>query len=245
MKADRMPSKRRAPKDAREKILFDRGCTAADLQLISDKSGSSHDHAIAWLHYLGACVEYERGLISEQYSRRADGYIADAIDLPLLDGQTLRLVPGCPQLVGSGGKVADLYGVADDICARFRWPNVSPPRLMEEWDDPAGAGECLDALTAWVAGKLRELEGRDHEPEHSPDFNNIMLELNKAQQSMFRELWEKGNATYERLRELRGSRPVQHDAERKAIDRLADKVTEITNGKVRIEKQAAGVKLVK
>jgi hypothetical protein len=78
-----------------------------------------------------------------------------------------------------------------------------------------------------------------------PQLEAIMLELNKAQKLMFRELWEKGSATFERLCELRGSRLVAPDAERKAIDRLADKVSEITNRKVRIEKQAGGVQLVK
>ena len=76
-------------------------------------------------------------------------------------------------------------------------------------------------------------------------FDEIMLKLNEPQKAMFRELWEKGFATYERLRELRGLRQVESDAERKALDRLADTLTKITNGRVRIEKEPGGVRLVK
>jgi hypothetical protein len=76
-------------------------------------------------------------------------------------------------------------------------------------------------------------------------FDEIMVKLNEPQQAMFRELWEKGFATYARLRELRGLRQVEPDAERKALDRLGDTLTKITDGRVRLEKEPGGVRLVK
>jgi len=127
-----------------------------------------------------------------------------------------------------------------------RGKKVLAARIGGRFTETSGGHKLVLLPTPEWDGALQALKERARLADPEPrTFDVIMLELNKTQQAMFCELWNKGSATLERLRELRGSRLVQPDAERKAIDRLAAKVSEITNGKVRIEKQAGGVKLVK
>lgn len=170
--------------------------------LIADPAGRSDDHAKAWLHFLAACVECERDGISQEFSRLADsddGIVRTPYDLPLSDGRKLRLVWDSERFelpFPGRGIVADLYGLCDDICKRFKWrPRQAPQRPISECDDPAVAADCLDNLAVWAAGKLDELEGRDDHATHSPDFHSVnwfgtRYEFTGQQAACVRVLWE-------------------------------------------------------
>jgi hypothetical protein len=201
---------------ARNKVWFAEQFTVADVitgfalepldadrleSLIAEPSGRSNDHAKAWLHFLAACVECERLLISQELSRLADSddcIVRTPSGLSLSNGRTLRLVWDGKsfELPFRGrGIVADLYGLCDDICGWFKWPRQSPQSLISECDDPSAAAKCLDNLAAWATGKLAEMEGSNLHATHSPDFHSVnwfgtRYEFTGQQAACVRVLWE-------------------------------------------------------